>query len=200
MSSKKPRVKIFLGSNCQGDGEIEAVGGSASLCLYTDSSCSLLVTGHRRTTVRQMDIISAIQALKMLNEPCRINIYTQSERLIHAFKGELIKRWQHNGWKTSMGSLVQDRVLWEALLQLVSGAGHEVTFSYFKTGGMDKESEVTDKLSSLVMDQLKKNVDLSEASIAWQGDWETFLSELGTDINNIHHMNVLAEVSQSYKK
>lgn len=199
MGLKKPKVTIYLGSHCRGDGEVEAIGGAASL-LKLDTNCYFLATGHRAASISQMDIVSAIQALKSLKTPHRVHVYTHSELLIKAFKDNLVKRWQHNGWKTSNGHSVQNKMLWESLFHLVSQSGHEVTFAYYKAEESSSERYLTDRLAKLAVDQLEQNVALHNANIIWHGEWETLLAELNTTSYDFTNLKMLAKVSQSYKK
>jgi ribonuclease HI len=105
--------------------------------IYTDGACSgnpgpggygavLRYGGHQKeisggeqaTTNQRMELQGAISALELLKEPCRVTLHSDSAYLINAFKQRWFDRWQLNGWKNSKKEDVQNRDLWERLLEL----------------------------------------------------------------------------------
>jgi ribonuclease HI len=73
-----------------------------------------------------MELRGAIEALKALEAPSHVRLYSDSAYLCNAFdKGWLEKR-QRNGWKKSDGKPVKNTDLWHQVLKL--SMHHEVTY------------------------------------------------------------------------
>lgn len=113
--------------------------------IYTDGACSgnpgpggwgvvLLYQGNKKelagyqpeTTNNRMELFAAIQGLAALREPCEVTLYSDSSYLINAFEKHWLDNWQHNGWKTSSKSPVENQDLWKLLLLHVKN--HRVRF------------------------------------------------------------------------
>lgn len=105
--------------------------------VYTDGACSgnpgpggygavLRYGGYEKeisggetlTTNQRMELQAAISALELLKEPCRVILHSDSAYLVNAFKQRWFDKWQLNGWKNSKKEDVQNRDLWERLLEL----------------------------------------------------------------------------------
>jgi len=106
--------------------------------IYTDGACSgnpgpggwgaILMAGeHRRelsgyephTTNNRMEITAALEALRALKSPCRVQLYSDSAYLVNAFRQNWLGNWQRNGWINSKKDPVENQDLWRELLQLV---------------------------------------------------------------------------------
>jgi len=104
--------------------------------IYTDGACSgnpgpggwaavLLCGPHRKelsgfhphTTNNRMELQAAIEALRALKYPCKVKLYSDSAYLINAFRQNWLEAWQRNGWVSSRKQPVENRDLWEALLE-----------------------------------------------------------------------------------
>lgn len=70
------------------------------------------------TTNNRMELTAAIKALELLREPCEVELYTDSAYLCNGFNNGWIWNWLKNGWKTASGKPVENRELWERLLEL----------------------------------------------------------------------------------
>ena len=107
-----------------------------NVMIYTDGACSgnpgpggwgaiLFYQEHRRelsgsakqTTNNRMEITAALEALKVLKEPCSVQLYTDSAYLCNAFQNGWINHWVQNGWKTSQKKPVENQDLWMELLE-----------------------------------------------------------------------------------
>ena len=88
--------------------------------IYTDGACSgnpgpgawgaILIYGEVKkefsgyeelTTNNRMELQGALSALKLLKEPCIVNLYSDSAYLINGFNQRWIYNWVSNGWKTA---------------------------------------------------------------------------------------------------
>ena len=113
--------------------------------IYTDGACSgnpgpggwgciLMYNQHRKessggalnTTNNRMEITAALEALKLLKEPCRVDLYTDSAYLCNALEKKWLDTWSKNGWKTASKSNVENQDLWKELI--VELDRHDVQF------------------------------------------------------------------------
>ena len=80
-----------------------------------------------------MELVAAIRGLDALKEPCEVALHTDSAYLINAFEQQWIAGWLRRSWVTSARKPVENRDLWEQLIQLVGQPGvapgvHDVSF------------------------------------------------------------------------
>lgn len=123
--------------------------------IYTDGACSgnpgpggwgalLMIGDHKKelsgfveeTTNNRMELLAAINALSALKKPCIVELHSDSSYLVNAFAQNWLEGWQKNGWVNSRKVPVENRELWEQLLELTSR--HTVTFIKVK-GHADNE-------------------------------------------------------------
>ncbi len=105
--------------------------------IYTDGACSgnpgpggwaaILVAGGKErelsgfepsTTNNRMELSAAIEALKLLNRPCAVRLYSDSAYLISAFTRGWLANWKNNGWKNAARDPVSNQDLWQELDRL----------------------------------------------------------------------------------
>lgn len=123
--------------------------------IYTDGACSgnpgpggwgtvLFYGTHKKemsgfvpeTTNNRMEMQAAIEALKVLKEPCKVKLHSDSAYLVNCFKQGWHKNWVKNGWKNSKKQPVENQDLWKEILSLMEI--HEVEFIKVK-GHSDNE-------------------------------------------------------------
>ena len=101
--------------------------------------------GEALTTNNRMELLAAIEALKALKEPCSVKLYTDSAYLCNAFLQHWVDRWQQNGWRTSQKKAVENRDLWEALLEL--GKTHTIQWHKVKGHADNDHNNRCDELA-----------------------------------------------------
>jgi ribonuclease HI len=69
------------------------------------------------TNISEMELLAAVEALRSITRGSRIELYSDSELLIHGMRG-FVFRWQSQGWRNRRGAALQHRDLWLQLLQL----------------------------------------------------------------------------------
>ncbi len=69
------------------------------------------------TNISEMELLAAVEALRSIPPGSRIELYSDSELLIHGMRG-FVFRWQSQGWRNRRGVALQHRDLWLQLLQL----------------------------------------------------------------------------------
>ena len=139
--------------------------------IYTDGACSgnpgpggwaaVLTFGpHRReisggdkhTTNNRMELTGPIEALKLLNEPCAVKLYSDSAYLCNAFNQHWIDGWQKNGWLTASKKPVENQELWRELIALTHT--HTVNFIKVKGHANVRENERCDALARAAIKQI----------------------------------------------
>jgi ribonuclease HI len=72
---------------------------------------------HPWTTVSEMELVAAVQALRSVEGRARVELYSDSEYLIYGMRA-FVSRWQRQGWRNRRGTQLQHRELWTELIDL----------------------------------------------------------------------------------
>ena len=96
------------------------------------------------TTNNRMEITAAIQALRALKYPCRVELHTDSTYLRNAFEKGWLEKWRRNGWRTSGKQAVLNRDLWEELWEL--SRTHHIRWHWVKGHAEDERNNRCDAL------------------------------------------------------
>ena len=104
-----------------------------------------LYGGDPHTTNNRMEMTAAIEALRALNQPCRVTLTTDSEYLRKGIT-EWLAGWKRRGWKTASRQPVKNADLWQTLDQLV--AKHEIRWCWVKGHSGHPENERADQLAN----------------------------------------------------
>jgi ribonuclease HI len=72
---------------------------------------------HPWTTVSEMELVAAVQALRSVEGRARIELHSDSEYLIYGMRA-FVFRWQRHGWRNRRGNQLQHREWWSELLEL----------------------------------------------------------------------------------
>jgi ribonuclease HI len=145
-------VAIFTDGACSGN---PGPGGWAAI-LQAGEVEKELSGAAALTTNQRMELQAAIEGLKALKYPCRVELSSDSAYLINAFNQKWLNKWQRNGWLNSQGKPVENQDLWQELLQL---AGlHQVTWIKVK-GHRDHElNNRCDQLARAAVAGLKTKI------------------------------------------
>lgn len=147
--------------------------------IYTDGACSgnpgpggwaaVLVAGGREkeisggeesTTNNRMELSAAIEALKRLNKPCLVHLYSDSAYLVNAFLLGWLLSWKKNGWKNSTKQQVSNLDLWLELDRLSSL--HNITWHKVKGHSDHEFNNRCDKLAVAEVARIKAGKVISE--------------------------------------
>ena len=123
---QKKQIVVYTDGACSGN---PGPGGWAAVLQY-GSNVKEISGGEKHTTNQRMEIMAVSEALQCLKEACDVTVYSDSAYVINCFKQKWYVGWRKNGWKNSKGQPVQNRDLWENLLQQVER--HTVTFAKVK--------------------------------------------------------------------
>jgi ribonuclease HI len=140
-------VEIFTDGACRGN---PGPGGWGVLLRYNGSE-KTLHGGDRETTNNRMELTAAIEGLRALREPCRVDLTTDSVYVRNGITSWL-EGWKRKGWKTAGRKPVKNVDLWQALDQ--QNQRHEVTWHWVKGHSGHRENELADELANRGIDEL----------------------------------------------
>ena len=119
-------VTIYTDGACSGN---PGPGGYGAILMYGQHKKELS-GGDPNTTNNRMELMGVITALKALNRPCQVNLYTDSQYVVNAIEKGWAKKWQANGWMRKKKDKALNPHLWQSLLNLLEI--HQVTFHWVK--------------------------------------------------------------------
>jgi len=138
---EKKRVTIYTDGACSGN---PGPGGWGAILIHGDTRREIS-GGEAQTTNNRMEMMAAIEALKLLKTPCAVTLYSDSAYLVRAFTQRWLDNWQRNGWKTSAKEPVLNQDLWMELLALTRT--HDVQFQKVKGHAHDGDNNRCDALA-----------------------------------------------------
>jgi ribonuclease HI len=115
--------------------------------------------GALATTNNRMELQAAIEALRALKEPCRIDFYTDSQYLRQGVTG-WIRTWKSNGWRTTSRQPVKNADLWLALDQ--AAAPHRISWHWLKGHAGHAGNERCDALATIEIARIRKTTTQAE--------------------------------------
>ena len=112
-------LRIYTDGACSGNQNETNIGGWGSILEFGDSQKELH-GGELNTTNNRMELTAVIEALKILKrDGLAIEIFTDSSYVASCFRDNWYINWRKNGWMTSGKKPVENRELWEELIDLV---------------------------------------------------------------------------------
>jgi len=147
------KVQIYTDGACTGN---PGKGGFGAVLIYNGNE-KRISKGFRKTTNNRMELMAAIEALRLLKEECVVDLYSDSKYLTDAINRNWISSWQKNGWKKSDKKPVLNRDLWEELIALISV--HTVEFIWVKGHDGNEYNEICDSLAVEAYNNSADNID-----------------------------------------
>lgn len=145
-------VLIFTDGAARGNPD--GPGGYGAILKYTDTKgtehIKEISQGYVKTTNNRMELMAAIMALRELNKPCEVTLYSDSKYLVDAFNKNWIEGWQKKGWKKADKKPVKNIDLWKALLAAMEP--HTVVFNWVEGHSGHPENERCDELATTAAD------------------------------------------------
>lgn len=107
--------------------------------------------GEARTTNNRMELLGAIEGLKLLERPCRVRLVSDSQYLVKGLN-EWLEGWKKRGWRRKEGPVLNVE-LWQELdrLRLL----HAIHAEWVRGHVGHAENERCDKLAVAVIDQFR---------------------------------------------
>jgi ribonuclease HI len=141
-SGKKetPIVELFADGACSGN---PGPGGYGVILRYGEKSMEL--SGFApHTTNNRMELTGVIEGLRRLRRPCRVKVITDSNYVVKGMT-QWIAGWIRRNWVNSQKKPVQNRDLWEELLDL--SKPHKIDWVWIAGHTGHKENERCDELA-----------------------------------------------------
>ena len=135
------KVELYTDGACSGN---PGKGGYGTVLRYNGREKELS-KGFRLTTNNRMELLGAIAGLEALNEPCEVDLCSDSKYLVDAVTKGWVYGWQKKGWKKSDGKPALNVDLWKRLLELMKV--HQVSFTWIKGHAGHPDNERCDKLA-----------------------------------------------------
>lgn len=140
-------VIIFTDGACRGN---PGPGGWGVLLRFGKHEKKLL-GAETDTTNNRMELTAAIQALASLKEPCKVDLYTDSQYVQKGIS-EWIPNWKKKNWKTANKKPVKNADLWQELEKQASR--HEIKWHWVKGHSGHTENDMVDALANQAIDDL----------------------------------------------
>ena len=140
-------VRIYTDGACRGN---PGPGGWGAV-LQMDGEERELFGGEPQTTNNRMELTAVIRALELLERPCQIDVYTDSQYVQKGIS-EWLHDWKRRGWRTADKKPVKNVGLWRELDRL---AGlHRIAWHWVKGHAGHPENERADALANRGVEEL----------------------------------------------
>ena len=135
-----------------------------TITIYTDGACSgnpgpggwgaiLEWQGHQKelsggeaqTTNNRMELTAVLTALRLLKEPCTVELYSDSKYVVDAIDKGWLYGWQKKGWIKADKKPVLNVDLWQQLLPEL--ARHDVHLHWVKGHAENEKNNRCDQLA-----------------------------------------------------
>lgn len=134
-------IQIYTDGACSGN---PGKGGWGAILVYNNHEKEIS-GGEESTTNNRMELTAVIEALKLLKEPCKVILTTDSKYVCDAINKGWLYSWKSNGWKKADKKPALNVDLWEKLLPLLEE--HQITFNWVKGHNGHPYNERCDKLA-----------------------------------------------------
>jgi ribonuclease HI len=142
------RVDIYTDGACSGN---PGIGGWGAYLKYKDNVKELSGSAEN-TTNNRMELVAAIEGLKILKKSSKVNLYTDSVYLKDGIT-KWIFNWQRNNWKNANKKDVKNKDLWIQLLEVVNK--HDINWIWVKGHEGNKGNEIADNLATSAISNFK---------------------------------------------
>ena len=146
-------IIIYCDGACSGNQFSDNKGGWGVVLQYK-GNVKELYGGERDTTNQRMELTACIRALEQVkSKSLPIEVYSDSAYLINCMQQEWHKKWEKNGWKNAQKKPVENKDLWQRLLDLLEE--YEVRFHKVAGHRGVELNERADSLARQGIDELE---------------------------------------------
>lgn len=136
------KVTIYTDGACSGN---PGKGGWGCVLIYKNNQKELS-GGEDNTTNNRMEMTAVIKALEELNQPCEVELYSDSAYLVNAFNDGWLENWKKTNYKCASKDPVKNVDLWQRLDSLTQK--HKVTFNKVKGHADNQLNNRCDELAT----------------------------------------------------
>ncbi len=149
---KYDKVIIYCDGACSGNQFKGNKGGWGALLVAGDVVKEIR-GGERNTSNQRMELLACIEALRKLNrDGLDVEVYSDSAYLVNGMQQRWYDRWRKNGWLNVKKKPVENRDLWERLLEQVGR--QNVVFRKVAGHSGVEMNERADELARLAITEL----------------------------------------------
>jgi ribonuclease HI len=134
------QVELITDGACSGN---PGPGGWAAILKFGKHRKELW-GAERETTNNRMELKAAIEGLKLLKEPCEVQVTTDSEYVLKGIT-QWIAAWKRNNWKSASKQPVKNQDLWQELDEQVNR--HRVKWTWTKGHADHPDNNRCDELA-----------------------------------------------------
>ena len=134
-------ITIYTDGACSGN---PGPGGWGAILRYRDTEKELS-GGAAETTNNRMELTAVIEALRLLREPCIVELYSDSKYVIDALSKGWARGWKARGWVKSDKKPALNPDLWEQLLALTEV--HQVLCHWVKGHAENEHNNSCDQMA-----------------------------------------------------
>lgn len=155
------KVTIYTDGACSGN---PGPGGFGAILMYGEL-VKKIYGGEPDTTNNRMELTGPIEALKLLKEPCEVDLYSDSSYLVNMFTLGWVENWQK---KNFSGKANVDLV--KELIELTKK--HKINWIWVKGHSTNEFNNECDKLATTYVAMIKEGTapDLSGKGIVYEGE------------------------------
>ncbi len=138
------KIKIYTDGSCLNN---PGFGGWAYIVRYKEHE-KIAFGSQKDTTNNRMELLAIIEALKILKEPCEIELFTDSNLMVQSIN-QWLENWVKKGFK---GKKNVD--LWQKYLK--TAKNHKIKAFWVKAHNNHAENEKCDRLAKEAALNLQK--------------------------------------------
>ncbi len=135
------KIQLITDGACLGN---PGPGGWACILRFGDKKKEMFGS-EPQTTNKRMELTAAMEGLRVLKEPCEVEVVTDSQYVKNGIT-QWIHGWKRNGWKTASKKPVVNQDLWTELDQLASK--HKLEWTWTKGHADHDDNNRCDELAT----------------------------------------------------
>ena len=143
-------VTIYTDGACSGN---PGPGGWGAILSYKGAE-KALSGGAAQTTNNRMELTAVIEALRLLKEPCVVELYSDSKYVIDALEKGWAWGWKRRGWVKADKKPALNPDLWDTLLGLTRQ--HEMHYHWVKGHEANEKNNRCDEQAVLESRKFKR--------------------------------------------
>lgn len=145
-------VDLYTDGACSNNTKDNGPGGWGSILVFGEVEKELS-GGSSATTNNKMELQAVIEGLKVLKEPCIVNLYSDSKYVLNGIHNWL-SGWVKNDWKNSSNKSVKNIDEWKEYLSV--SEGHIIRGNWIKGHSGHPMNERCDQLAVIQRDEFKE--------------------------------------------
>lgn len=149
-TDRLPHVTVYTDGACRGN----PGPGGWGVVLASGQHEKTLYGYEAQTTNNRMELMAAIMALRTLNTPCQVAIWTDSQYVRQGIT-QWIHNWRKRQWKTAAKQPVKNAELWRQLD--AEAQRHQVEWHWVKGHSGHPGNERADALANQAIDEAVQN-------------------------------------------